>query len=532
MSIVVKTALPLAARGWAASLALGCGLLLAACATIVPDYQAVPSRAFADVAATPLGRSYAPAQARYPGWSGFRLINNGVSALLTRAALADVAERSIDIQYYIFDADESGAFLIERLIAAADRGVRVRLLLDDHELDVDDGTLVRIDAHPNIEVRLFNPFPGRARWTRNLQLLMNLGTLGNRMHNKVFAVDGTVAVMGGRNISNRYFEGRAESNFRDMDLLAAGDVVREVERSFDEYWNSRIAVSVQALGEAPAVDDHALHFAELRDEAAQGRGPYAEYGARRDEFVARVLFGAEDMTWAQGHMVAEPPLRQAAGADKSTSVVARALAIARQATHRELEYEVAYFVPGERGVKVLGDVAARGVRVRVMTNSLAATDVVPVHAGYAASRVALLAAGVELYEYRPDAKRPEPLHRLRLGSSGSALHAKVVVHDRRVVWIGSANFDPRSRYINTEAGLLIDSAELAAKVLASMERDYSPAQSWKLELERVESGEQRIAWIGERDGKPVRLSEEPGAGLLRRLGVGLFSILPGIEDLL
>jgi len=170
--------------------------------------------------------------------------------------------------------------------------------------------------------------------------------------------------------------------------------------------------------------------------------------------------------------------------------------------------------------------------VRVMTNALAATDVVPVHAGYAASRVALLAAGVELYEYRPDAKRPEPSHRLRLGSSGSSLHAKVVVHDRRVVWIGSANFDPRSRRINTEAGLLIDSAELAAKVQASMERDFSPAQSWKLELERSDAGAQRIVWIGERDGKPVRLTDEPDAGLLRRLGVGLFSILPGIEDLL
>lgn len=512
--------------------ALAISLLLAACAGIAPDFRATPSQAFADAGATRLGKAHASAQARHPGLSGFRLINNGVSALLTRAALADVAERSIDIQYYIFDADESGAFLIEKLIAAADRGVRVRLLLDDHELDLDDATLARIDAHANIEVRLFNPFPGRARWTRNLQLLTHLGTLGNRMHNKVFAVDGAAAVMGGRNVSNRYFEGRAEANFRDMDLLAVGTVVQEIERSFDEYWNSRMAVPVQALGVAPADNDHALHFAELRVQAAQGLGPYAEYGVRRDEFVARLLSGDGDLIWAAGHAVAEPPVRQEAGAEKSSAAVARALAIARQATHRELAYETAYFVPGERGVKVLGDVAARGVKVRVMTNALAATDVVPVHAGYSASRAALLAAGVELYEYRPDAKRPEPLHRLRLGSSGSALHAKVVVHDRRVVWIGSANFDPRSRRINTEAGLLIDSEELAGRVLASMERDYSPAQSWKLELERNESGTQRIVWVGERDGKMVRLTDEPDAGLLRRLGVGLFSILPGVEDLL
>lgn len=519
---------------WCRSLAaLLLAAALAGCATVRDDFSAAPSHAFDKVEQTALGRAFAGAQARQPGLSGFRLINNGVSALMTRAALADLAERSIDIQYYIYDPDETGAFLLERIIGAADRGVRVRMLLDDYLLALDDATLARIDAHPNIEIRVFNPFRARARWSRPLQMLLHSGRLGHRMHNKVFAVDGQIGVLGGRNISNHYMEGEAAANFRDIDLLATGPVLREVERSFDEFWNSAMAVPVAAFGAAAAASDAALHFDKLLEDAAEGRGPYAEYARRRPDLVRRLLAG-EGLIWARGQAVAEPPLRQREGEAKSSAEIARALAIARQNTQREIVYEVAYFVPGERGVQVLSELVSRGVRVRMLTNSLASTDVVAVHAGYARYREALLAAGVELHEYRADARRPEPAgHRLRQGSSGSALHAKVVIHDRRLVWVGSANFDPRSRHLNTEAGLLIDSEALAGQLLASIERDYSPGESWRLVLETdPQTSARRIVWTGLADGKPVRLETEPGAGFLRHLGVLFFSLIPGIEELL
>ncbi len=506
---------------------------LAGCATIRGDYVAQPSQAFDRPQETALGRAYAAGQAERPGLSAFRLINNGVSALLTRAALADLAERSLDIQYYIYDPDETGAFLLERIQAAAERGVRVRIILDDYLLGLDDASLARIDAHPNVEVRIFNPYRDRMRWSRPLQMLFNLDRLGRRMHNKVFVADGQIGILGGRNISNHYMEGEAEANFRDVDLLASGPVVGEALRSFDAFWNSEIVVPVAAFEARPADNDDALHFDRLRAEAAAGRGPYAEYGQRKPDFVRRLLAG-ESMIWARGRAIAEPPVRQREGEAKPSAEIARALAIARQNARKEVTYAVAYFVPGERGVQLLSELAGRGVRVRVLTNSLAATDVVAVHAGYSKYREGLLAGGVELYEYRSDARRPEPGgHRLRLGSSGSALHAKVVVHDRRLVWVGSANFDPRSRRLNTEAGLLIESEELAERLLSSIEWDFSPRNSWQLGLEKdPQGGSRRLTWNGERDGKIVNLAQEPDAGLLRHLGVLFYSILPGVEDLL
>lgn len=266
--------------------------LLAGCATIRGDYVATPSQAFDRPAETALGRAHAAAAAGRPAeHSAFRLINNGVSALMTRAALADLAERSLDIQYYIYDPDETGAFLLERILAAAERGVRVRMILDDYLLALDDAILAKIDAHPNVELRIFNPYRDRARWSRPLQMLFNLDRLGRRMHNKVFAADGQIGILGGRNISNHYMEGEAEANFRDVDLLASGPVIRQALASFDAFWNSEIVVPVAAFEARPADNDDGLRFAKLREEAAAGRGPYAEYGQRKADLMRRLLAG-------------------------------------------------------------------------------------------------------------------------------------------------------------------------------------------------------------------------------------------------
>lgn len=511
------------------ALALG---LLAGCATIRDDYRPTPSAAFDRPGDTALGRAYAAKQEAAPGKSGFRLLNNGVSALMTRAALADLAERAIDVQYYIFDADEVGSFLLDRLLAAADRGVRVRMILDDYLIGFDEPTLARINSHPNVELRIFNPYRDRARWSRKLQMLFNLDRLGRRMHNKIYMVDGQIGVMGGRNVSNHYFEGEGESNFRDIDLLVSGPAAAEAGRIFDAFWNSPIVVPVAAFGAADPAEGEAT-LAEIRQRGGESAGPRREYRDRGAEFRRRVLAG-ESMFWARGRAIGEPPVRQEAGVAKPSSEVARAMAIARQEATREVVYEAAYFVPGDRGVEVLTEMAKRGLRVRVLTNSLAATDVVAVHAGYAPYRQALVAGGVELYEYRPDADRPAPSagHRVRIGRSESALHAKIAIYDRKLVWVGSANFDPRSRRLNTEAGLLIESPELAERLLAGIEPDFSPRHSWRLALEAGDGAAPRLVWHGERDGHPLRLEHDPDAGLWRALGVGFYSLLPGLEDLL
>lgn len=518
-------------KSWLAFAAL-LVFLVAACATIRADYTATPSYAFDRPEETALGRAYAAAQARRPGESGFRLINNGSSALLTRSALADAAEKTIDVQTYIYDADEVGLFLLERLVAAADRGVRVRMLFDDQELGLDDNLLALLDSHPNIEIRTFNPFPDRARWSRWLHLLSKLDQLGKRMHNKVFSVDSQAAIVGGRNISNRYFEGQGGSNFRDFDVVAFGPVVKEVSAHYDAYWNSEIAVPVAAYPARAGDRRLADYIKELSERADPEIGPHAEYAQRRVEFEHRVFKGQEDLIWAKGRAVAEPPIRQKAGDTKPSSEVARAIAIARQKTTQEMWIATAYFVPGTRGVEVLSELVKKGVRVRILTNSLASTDVVPVHSGYARYRVPLLEAGVELHEYRTDAPRPTGVRQLlRVGRSESALHAKAVVFDRRVVWIGSANFDPRSRRLNTEAGFLIESEALGKRVIDTMERDFSAENSWRVTLEPDSKSERkRIYWSGLRNGQMVRLDREPDVGNARKFSVFFFKIIP--EDLL
>lgn len=507
---------------------LATAIALAGCATVQKDYPRVASQAFDRPQETALGRAHADGLARHPGQSGFRLLNNGVSALLTRAALIDLAERSIDLQYYIFDADDAGLFLLDRLLAAADRGVRVRMVLDDQNIGFDDATLARIDAHPNVEVRIFNPYQDR-RWPRILQMMRHHDQLGRRMHNKIFVVDGQAGVIGGRNINNRYFEGEGNSNFRDADMLATGPVMQQAAAIFDSYWNNPIVAPTGSFGVAPALaSEDALNVWRT---STSEYGPRAEYQRRKLEFERRVLSG-EGLVWARAQTIAEPPVRQAEGASKSSADVARAHAIARQNAQREIIYAVAYFVPGSRGVEVLTQAAARGVRLRVLTNSLAATDVVAVHSGYAPYREALLAGGVELHEYRPDAARPSPSgHRLRIGRSASALHSKVAIYDRRLLWVGSANFDPRSRHLNTEAGMMIESETLALQIMNTVERDLDPSHSWRLTLDPKASEGHRIVWEGEREGKPWRSSSEPDSSPWRLLQVNFFRLL-NIEDLL
>ena len=512
---------------WIATVMLAC--LGTGCASIQPGWQAAPSRAFDAPAQTRLGQTFAGLESQHAGLSGFRLINNGVSALMTRAAMADAAERSLDVQTYIFEADEAGCFLLGRLLAAAARGVRVRLLVDDYVRGMPDRLLQFLDAHPNIEVRVFNPYPGRPDWTRGLQMLSNLDRLGQRMHNKMFLVDAQIGILVGRNIGNHYFEAQSDSNFRDVDVFAAGPIVRQAGGNYDRYWNSEIVVPVDAFPRAEPLG----RLGEVCPAPSAEAGPEVEYAAKRNEFSDRIR-APEGLVWARANAVAETPVRRNVSHSLAPSSIALLHARARREVAKEMLIAVAYFVPGPRGTKLLTDLAARGVRVRVLTNSLASTDVVAVHSGYARYREPLLAGGIELHEYLPESVRPTPAsHRMRIGTSASTLHAKVAIYDRRHLWIGSANLDARSARINTETGVMIDSPELAARVAASLDRDFSLAQSWNLELGYDQSASRyQLTWRAERAGRPIVFTREPDAPLWRHFEAAFYSLIPGLEDLL
>ena len=506
--------------------------LASGCATLERDYPSPAAHSVATPQQSLLGRAHAPVVAANAPRSGYALINNGVRALATRAALADLAERELDVQYYIWDRDEIGIVLMDRVLAAADRGVRVRILLDDYLVAWDDATLKALDRHPNVSVRVFNPYPGRARWTRTLQMLGNLDTLGRRMHNKSFIVDGQVAVLGGRNIADHYFENSDESNFRDIDVLLTGPAAQQAARNFDTYWNSPIVVPAGAYPGEP----DAQAVARLRGEAAALRakadGPAATYERAKDEEKRRIVSTAP-FQWATAFAVAEPPERIDAESGQGSSAIAREHAVRRQATTKEMVVEAAYFVPGERGVELLGALVKRGVRVRILTNSLSSTDVIAVHAGYQRYRAPLLAAGIELHEYRVDAPRPSPgWGKFRVGASTSALHAKSVIYDRRWVWIGSANFDPRSRHLNNETGVMIDAPELAERLLASAEIDFSDKNSWRLSLADPKDPAQGLRWHGLVGGQAAVLDDEPDSGFGRKLELFFYGLIPGLEDLL
>jgi putative cardiolipin synthase len=457
------------------------------------------------------------------GHSGFLLLDSGEDALVTRLALCNLAERSLDIQTYIWEFDTAGEIVAQRLLAAADRGVRVRLLLDDTAGAAHDKELGALDAHPGIDVRFFNPFPRRrGDVMRIVELIYDWQRLDHRMHNKAFIADGSFAVVGGRNVADDYYLLAKGANFRDFDLLATGPVVPAVAGSFDGFWNSRYAV---AFGEHGVRPGSAASLARLRGRldttvARQTKFPYhvtlagAEQLSVLEALAPRFAFG-------RGRVLADPPTKVVAD---GASPVHSEIATRAAAVEHELLVEVSYFALPRDGIELLTDLAQRGVRVRVLTNSLATNDVIAAHAGYSRIRRPLLAAGVELHELRRETT-PGRVHRLRLaGSSHASLHSKVVVFDRQSVFVGSLNLDRRSIDLNTEIGLFVDSPELAAQATGFIEAALAPGASWHVQLAAAPAGP--LIWEGERAGQPRRIRQEPEASLWRRLLSAILARLP------
>lgn len=493
-------------------------LVVSGCASLHPKVLRVPSYAIADADRTTLGRVFAAQAAEYPGMSGFQVVASGQSAFMARAALAESAERTLDLQYYSVGEDLTSDLLLLRIVSAAERGVRVRILLDDIHAPARLFAWRAMAAHPGIQVRLFNPFffGGTMSLTRLGEFAFDGERLNRRMHNKLWVTDNAAAIVGSRNLGDEYFDANESGNFSDVDLLAAGPIVSDLSRAFDTYWNSVAAVPLAAVVDAPDADDGVPMREALRTRSAacQGVAPcrwLADSGLRD-----ALRSGSVSLSWARARFIYDQP-------DEDKSALASGIEHGSiddhpggTRTRSELLIVSPYFVPSEDGRRHLGEMRERGVRVAVLTNSLASTDSPAAHSGYARHRVALLRTGVQLYELRPEPGRKHSrLHRWG-HVSATSLHAKFIVQDRARVLVGSLNQDPRSRLHNTEAWIAIDSAELAADLAALFDEGADPQHAFKVEL-GAPSGPEALAWTTEEGETTTHYDIEPMTGVWLRL---------------
>jgi putative cardiolipin synthase len=491
------------------------GLLLAD--HLTPPATGTPSVALAPQAdATALDRELAPLQAAHPGQTGALLVNDGVDAFAARALSAQRAGRSLDLQYYIWHDDLAGRLLAREVWRAAERGVRVRMLLDDMNAKSMDSKLLLLDAHPNIEIRLYNPFRNRTGLARAAELAQRFFSVNHRMHNKAWIADNRVAVTGGRNIGVEYFGAGEDVNFRDLDMVLFGPAVQEASTIFDRYWNSPAVVPLAALADAPKAGFDTL-AQSIETEAA---GPDAKRYLRRLEGSARVQDYARQQLvpfWSTNiHLQADPPLKGRDDATEGWLVdrIARDIAGAR---HEALLISP-YFVPGDDGAAALARLSRMGAAVGVITNSLAANDVPAVYGGYRNHREALLRGGVDVYEIRAQGTPGSSV----FGSSGASLHTKAYVVDDRRGFIGSFNMDARSAYLNTEMGVLFDDPGLAQALRQEYERLSSPPLSYRVVLGA--DGDTR--WVDRTHRPPQVIDVPPDTTTTQRVVARVVSWLP------
>lgn len=498
-------------------LSLSLTLGLVACAQLPPRIAA-PERLASPPATTgTLAERVIPAEQRHPGQSGFRLVDTGTEAYALRAFSAQAATRSLDIQTYIWHADLTGRLLARQALLAADRGVQVRILVDDLDARAKNDGFAALDAHPNIEVRLYNPMATRHGKLRKAgEFSRGFNRLNHRMHNKTWIADNRIALVGGRNLGDEYFDAHDGTNFLDLDFLMAGPVVRAASANFDRYWNSETNYPIAQLVPEQA-DPETLKKLRAKLESVDAEyqaSPYREV-LREDPRVADLVGGDTALHWtADWAFISDVPDKASLPPEERSGVL-NGLVPAMNAAQERLALISPYFVPGERGTAYLQGLAGRGLDVRILTNSLAATDVAAVHGGYMRYRPALLEDGVRLWELKPTGNGTANFS--LSGSSGSSLHTKAVIIDDRQIFVGSYNIDPRSTSLNCEQGVLASHPALAAELTALFERQLAGTASWQVTLH---------------DGKPswsdgtTTWDKEPESSGSQRVLAWLMKVLP------
>jgi len=459
--------------------------------------------------------------------SGFILLRKGDQALQERLYLADIAEHTLDAQYYIWNSDKSGKLLAQRLIRAGDRGVSVRIILDDFSIGDRNEQMLAVDSHPNIQIRIYNPFVNRSAAGKWLNFAFDFERLNRRMHNKTYTVDGVASIVGGRNIGDEYFDQNEHLNFKDLDLFTVGPVVEEVSKSFEEYWNSPWAIPIGQLVTTDPGQGDKSHLERLLDEnrieLSQISLPVKAESPERHFNQA-----VNELVWAPAAFIYDHP----GGEDREAfsegpkRVAGHLLQLAQNSAN-EILIESAYFVLDEPALELAGRLRDKGVRIRALTNSMASNDVLPNHASYAMVREKMLTRGIELYELRPDA--PSCLQTIGQSAycdedSFLGLHAKAAVFDRQTIYVGSCNLNLRSAYLNTEVGMFVDSAILAETLTRQIELDMQLENSWQPKLK-----DNQVIWVTEIDGEEKTSTHEPQTSFFERVKEGILTLVPGAQ---
>jgi len=493
---------------------------LIGCATVDFDYPKQESVVIKGAGDTYLGKQLEGVADTYPeGYSGFFPIADGIDALSARLLMAERAERTIDAQYYLLKPGITGKAFIYALLSAADRGVRVRLLLDDMFTSGYDAGMAGLDSHPNFEIRIFNPFASRS--ARFWDGITSFSRINRRMHNKSFTVDNQMTLIGGRNIADEYFGARVDAKFGDLDVVAIGPVVQEVSNMFDSYWNHERAAPVPAFANMP--DDPAAELERIRAELEKAREEIqtSKYADAVKEQILKYVETDEEFFWAPYTLAVDSPDKGIKSKAAEAASIKTPLIESLTSAEEEVIILSPYFVPRKTGIEAFSELQARGVDVTIITNSLAANNQSSVHGGYAPSRKPLLKSGVKIFEVRADADISGS-QIVATGGAKATLHTKAFIVDRKEIFIGSFNFDPRSANINTELGVIIRSTEMAEQYARTIEANIA-GQTFEVFLN--EKGQ--VRWRGyDDDGTEVILDKEPQTTWGQRFGAGFMRILP------
>lgn len=492
--------------------------ILAGCGSLPTDFEKPVSYALEDTSQSQLTRKLQPLLTRHPGKSGFRTLETGEEAFIARLRMIQSAELSLDVQYYIWHDDLTGRDLFNQLLAAADRGVRVRILLDDLDTAGKDQILRSIDAHPNVEIRLFNPFANRQ--SRLGDFVGDTRRINRRMHNKTMTGDGIVTIFGGRNIGDEYFAAAEDVGFGDMDALAIGPIAGEVSQQFDLYWNSEWAYPIRAFDwETPISDEEFETFRANSDKFAS-EARQSAYADVIRQFDAQALgrISELDWVWSEWLLAYDQPSKVQAKKVEEHTHLAPKLKMGVDRTKNDLIIISPYFVPGDELTQYLVGLVDKGVRVRILTNSLQANDVSLVHAGYMRYRKPLVRGGVELYEYKADANKVihnQQQERSRIGASRASLHAKFFGFDQKYLFIGSFNLDGRSVALNTELGAYYASPDEARALSGNFDQRVIEI-AYRVELD----DDNNLQWVTVDDGMELRLDKEPDTTWWKRFSTG------------
>ena len=475
---------------------------------------------------TPIAKCYADELAANGGVSGATLIDDGLSAFVIRAAFARMATKTIDLQTYIYSNDFSSTVLISELRAAADRGVKVRILLDDYGTKSDIVDVMLLNQHPNIEVKVFNTVARRSRLLYYPQFLMDFNRLNSRMHNKLFIVDNVAYITGGRNVGSNYFYPETAANFSDTDVLFLGDMTQYATDSFDEYWNHHLSIPASVFPKAKskkAMRKLEKHLAEMERKSAEDLNRYNTIISMAQREYKNKKF---DFSWGRGKFIADPPskveMTMAEKEDYRGDIV-RALQELWDETNESAYISAAYFVPGQGGLEHLMNEEKSGVHLTILTNSLASTNAPTVYAKWEKYRKQLIESGADVYEFMLSAEnlRAKEHDRARKRAHFSVMHSKTIVFDDKISWIGSFNMDPRSAYYNTENVAIFESADFAQKLRDMIMGDTQT--SWKVDMING-----RPRWTGKRmlDKEPKTYRRSPNTSIFRRAWKDMVKLVP------